>query len=108
MFFLSVFLEIPFLGKFGPENQNCRFKVKFGIYFCKFEYPEFCVFTFSVLNPKYSFWVSLVPKKHNYLFKLKFVRLIGAYRIQWWQSLFQQKSPFFGKFGLQNQNNSLS
>ena len=24
-------LEIPFLGKFGSENQNCQFKPKFGI-----------------------------------------------------------------------------
>ena len=22
--------EIPFLGKFGPKNQNCQFKLKFG------------------------------------------------------------------------------
>ena len=21
---------IPFLGKFGPKNQNCQFKLKFG------------------------------------------------------------------------------
>ena len=23
--------EMPFLGKFGPKNQNCHMKVKFGI-----------------------------------------------------------------------------
>ena len=22
--------EIPFLGKFGPKNENCQFKLKFG------------------------------------------------------------------------------
>ena len=22
--------ETPFLGKFGPKNQNCQFKLKFG------------------------------------------------------------------------------
>ena len=22
--------EISFLGKFGPKNQNCQFKLKFG------------------------------------------------------------------------------
>ena len=24
-------LEISFLGKFGRENQNCQFKLKFGV-----------------------------------------------------------------------------
>ena len=24
-------MEIPFLGKFGPKNQNCQFILKFGI-----------------------------------------------------------------------------
>ena len=75
------------------------------------------VHTFSVLNPKYHFWVSLVKKKkkkkkkkQNYLFKLKFVRLSGVYTIQWQWSLFlfSTKPPFFGKFGPQNQNTSLS
>ena len=23
-------LEIPFLGKFGPKNENCQFQLKFG------------------------------------------------------------------------------
>ena len=25
-------VEIPYLGKFGPKNQNCHFKLKFGTY----------------------------------------------------------------------------
>ena len=24
--------EVPFLGKFGLKNQNCQFKLRFGIY----------------------------------------------------------------------------
>ena len=28
--FFRFWLEIPFLGKFGPKNQNCQFKLKFG------------------------------------------------------------------------------
>ena len=24
--------QTPFLGKFGPKNQNCPFKLKFGTY----------------------------------------------------------------------------
>ena len=51
-------------------------------------------------------------KKQNYQFKLKFVRQIRVY-IQ--NSMvvvtffyFQQETIFFGKFGPQNQNTSLS
>ena len=32
--------EIPFLGKFGPKNQNCQVKLKFGT-LDKFEYAKF-------------------------------------------------------------------
>ena len=28
--FLRFLLEIPFLGKLGPKDQNCQFKLKFG------------------------------------------------------------------------------
>ena len=28
---ISFRLEISFLGKFGPKNQNCQFILKFGI-----------------------------------------------------------------------------
>ena len=28
--FLCFRLEIPFLGQFGPKNQNCKIKLKFG------------------------------------------------------------------------------
>ena len=60
---VMLFLEIPFLGKFGPENQNCWFKLKFGIYFCKFEYPEFCGVHFFSFKPKISFLSKFGPKK---------------------------------------------
>ena len=70
------------MGKFCPENQNCWLKLKFGIYFYKFEYPEFCGVYFFTFKPKIPFLGKFGPKKEqNYLFKLKFVRLIGVYRI---------------------------
>ena len=41
-------LEITFLGKFGPKNHHCEFKIKVW-YLEKFEYAEFINgFTFLV------------------------------------------------------------
>ena len=98
------------MGKFDPENQNCWFELKFVIYFCKSEYPEFCGVHFLSFKPTIPFLGKFGPKKQNYLFMLKFVRLIGVYKIEWWRSLFlfSTKIPFFGKFGPQNENTSLS
>ena len=99
------------MGKFGPENQTCWFELKFLTYFCKFEYPEFCGVHFLSFKPTIPFLGKFgKKKKQNYLFMLKFVRLIGVYKIEWWRSLFlfSTKIPFFGKFGPQNENTSLS
>ena len=52
-----------FFGKFGPENQNCWFKLKFGMYFCKFEYPEFCGVHFLSFKPTIPFLGKFGPKK---------------------------------------------
>ena len=30
-------LEIPFLGKIGPKDENCQFKLKFGNVICSVE-----------------------------------------------------------------------
>ena len=46
---------IPFLGKLGPKNQNCQFKLKFGTYTNSNMQNSMVVFTFSVLDQKQSF-----------------------------------------------------
>ena len=46
-------LEIPFLGKFGPKNQNCQFKLKFGTRTNSDMQNSLVMFTFSVFDWKY-------------------------------------------------------
>ena len=41
--------EIPFLGRFGPKNQNYQFKLKFGTYTNSNMQNSMLMFTFSVL-----------------------------------------------------------
>ena len=53
---------MPFLGKFGPENQNCQFKLKFVTSTNSNMQNSVVMFTFSVLSWKYPFWVNLVQK----------------------------------------------
>ena len=43
-------MEIPFWGKFVPENQNCQFKLKFGTKTNWNMQNSMLVFTYSVLN----------------------------------------------------------
>ena len=52
-------LEISFLSKFGPKNQNCQFKLKFGTQNNSNMQNSMVVFTFSALDQKYSFCVKL-------------------------------------------------
>ena len=51
--------EIRILGEFGPKSQNCQFKLKFGNFSMR---NSIVMFTFSVFNRKYPFWVNLVQK----------------------------------------------
>ena len=82
-------LETPFLSKFGPKNQNCQFKPKFGSYINSNMPNSMVVFTFSVLDWKQHFWANLVQR-------IKIVssswnlatRLIPICRIEWWCLLF--------------------
>ena len=47
--------ETPFLAKFGPKNQNCQFKLKFGT--CtNFEYAEFKLFVNKISTNKHRFF----------------------------------------------------
>ena len=56
--------EVPFSGNFGPENQNCQFKPKFGTKNNPTMYNSMVMFTFSALDQKYQFRypIDLVPK----------------------------------------------
>ena len=54
--------ETPFLGKFGPKNQNCQFKLKFGSKTYLKMQNLMAMFTFSVLNRKHPFRANLVQK----------------------------------------------
>ena len=53
-------LETSFLGKFGPKNQNCQFKLKFSIQTKSNMQNSMVVLIFSFLNGKHSFWVNLL------------------------------------------------
>ena len=51
-------MEIPFLGKFGATNQNYQFKLKFGTSTNSNMQNSIVLFTFSVFDQKYNFWVN--------------------------------------------------
>ena len=53
--------QIPFLGKFGPKNQNCQFIPKFGTWTnSNMQHSMFSMFDFSAFDWNYSFWANLV------------------------------------------------
>ena len=54
--------EKPFLGKFGPENQNCQLKLKFGTKTNSNMQNSMVMFAFSAFNHNYPFWANLVQK----------------------------------------------
>ena len=54
--------EIPFLKKFGPNNKDCQFKLKFATKIKSNMQNSIVVFTFSVFDRKYLFWANLVQK----------------------------------------------
>ena len=62
MRFFRFWSEVPFLGKFGPKNQNCHFKLKFGSQTNSNMQDSVVLFTFSVLDWKHPFWANLVQK----------------------------------------------
>ena len=104
--FLCFWPEISFLSKFGPKIQNCQFKLKFGTETNSNKQNSMVLFTFSVFNRKYPFWVSLVQKLKIVSFSWNLVPgLIRICKIQWWYSFFfRPEIPFLGKFGPKNQN----
>ena len=58
---ISSVLDRKYLfGKFGPKNQNCHFKFKFGTQTNLSMQNSMMMLTFSVLEQKYRFWANLV------------------------------------------------
>ena len=53
---------MPFLGKFGPKNQNSHFKLKFGTYTNSNMQNSMVMFIFFVLEWKYPFGANLVEE----------------------------------------------
>ena len=88
----SIFLlrpEILFLGKFGPKNEDWRFKLKFGTQNNSNMQNSIMVFTFSVFERKHPFWLCLVQKIEIANLSWNLVpTIIRICRIQWWCSLF--------------------
>ena len=77
-------LEIPFLDKLGPQNQNCQCKLKFGTQSNSNMQNAMTVFTFSILDGKHSFWAHLVQKLEIVSVSWNLVpRLIRICRIEW-------------------------
>ena len=60
------------LSKFGPEIQNCQFKLKFPTVTNSNMQNSMVMFPFSFLDWKYLFLDKFGPKSPNYLFKVKF------------------------------------
>ena len=52
--------QIPFLGKFGPKNQNCQFILKFGTWTNSNIQNSMAMFNFSAYYCNYSFLANLV------------------------------------------------
>ena len=62
----------PFLGKFGPKNCNCQFKLKIGTQTNFNIKNSIMMFTFFCFRPEVQFFWKFIPKKNNNLLKLKF------------------------------------
>ena len=78
-------LETPFLGKFGPKNENCQFKLKFGTKTNLNKQNSMMMFTFSVFDQPYLSWANSVQKFKIVCSKWDLIkRLIQICRIQWW------------------------
>ena len=52
----------PLLGKLGPKNQNCRFKLQLCTYTNSNMQNSMVVFILFFLDRKYPFWTNLVHK----------------------------------------------
>ena len=62
-------LEIPFLGKFGPKNQNCQFELKIVTKTNLNMKNSMVIFIFPVFDQKYPF-LGICSASQNSLLKL--------------------------------------
>ena len=84
--------QVPFFKKFGPKNQSCQFKLKFGTQNNSNQQNSIVKFTFSEFNRKYPFWVNLVQTIRIYSLRpILILRLIRIRRVQ-------QRCSFFSVF----------
>ena len=89
------FPEITFLGQFGPEKQNCLFKLKFGTYAYSNMRNSMMVFIF-LFEIRNTFFGQI------WIFSLSWNLVHGLIRIcrmHWWCSLFLflSRNTLFGQ-----------
>ena len=58
--FFSFRAEMPILGKFGPKNQNCQFKVKLDTWTNSNMQNSMVIFSSFFFDRKYPFWANSV------------------------------------------------
>ena len=68
---------MPFLGKFGPKNQNYQFKLKFVTWTNSNMQNSIGVFIFLVFDQKCRFWANLVQKVKIISLSWNLVRKFG-------------------------------
>ena len=86
-FWLEV--EISFLCKLGPKNQNCYFKLKSGTYINSNMQNSMVIFTFFYSRQEFPILGKFGPKQQNCQFKLTLLSgLIRIWKIRWWCSRF--------------------
>ena len=77
--------EIPFLRKFGPENKNYQFKMKFVTQTKLNMQKSVVLYTFFDVGWKFNFWENLVHKVKivSLRWNLTLIRIIRICRNQW-------------------------
>ena len=86
--FFCFWVQIPFLGKFGPKDQNYQFKLKFGTGTNSNMENSMVMFIFSLFDWKYP-WANLLQKVKIISWSWNLVpRIIRICWIQWCCSLF--------------------
>ena len=101
---LCFWLEIPFLGKFGPKYQTWQFRLEFGSYTKSNQQNSVAMFTSFAFDPKYSFWQ--IWFKNSKLFEVKFgtkpnsnmQNLVVMFIFCFWQQI-----SFLSEVGSKNQ-----
>ena len=86
--YFHLWLEVPFLSEFGPNTQNCQFRLKLDIHSNWNKQNLVVMSTFSVFDWK-KFLGKFGPKSKISSFSWNVLpRLRQVSRVQWWCSLF--------------------